>query len=78
MRGRGDYASNSIFLPCAGFGNGTSLTISGSYGGYWSSVPGSNGSYDSWNLGFNSRVHVTDANGRHGGRTVRPVQGFTK
>ena len=78
VRGRGDYASNSIFLPCAGFGNGTSLTVSGSYGGYWSSVPGSNGSYDSWNLGFNSRVHVTDANGRHGGRTVRPVQGFAK
>ena len=78
VRGRGDYASNSIFLPCAGFGNGTSLNISGSYGGYWSSVPGSNGSYNSWNLGFNSRVHVMDANERHGGRTVRPVQGFAK
>ena len=37
VRGRGDYASNSIFLPCCGYGYGTSLGNSGSYGYYWSS-----------------------------------------
>ena len=32
VRGRYDYASYSIFLPCAGYGCGTSLSNAGSYG----------------------------------------------
>ena len=39
VRGRGDYASSSIFLPCAGSGFGTSLNHAGSQGDYCSSVP---------------------------------------
>ena len=60
VRGRGDYASNSIFLPCAGHGNGTSLIGSGSYGFYWSSVPYSGSSYSSWYLSFRSGYHSAD------------------
>lgn len=40
VRGRGNYASASIFLPCAGYGLGTSsLYKADSLGYYWSSVP---------------------------------------
>ena len=77
VRGRGDYASNSIFLPCAGRGDGTSLNGSGSYGDYWSSVPRSD-DYNAYGSGFNSGGHGTyTIGGRLYGRSVRPVQGFT-
>jgi hypothetical protein len=82
VRGKGNYASKSIFLPCAGFGLGTSLRYDGSSGGvYWSSVPDSgNGSYYfSWHLYFNSGNHGTFNNClRYYGLSVRPLQGFTK
>ncbi len=78
VRGRGNYVSASIFLPCAGNGSGTSLYLAGSYGGYWSSVPHSVYSYGAWGLDFNSSCHSTDDNGRDGGQSVRPVQGFTQ
>jgi hypothetical protein len=80
VRGRGDYASNSIFLPCAGLGAGTSLIEAGSDGYYWSSVPYSDyyNCYDSWSLRFYSGYHYADNYDRCGGRSVRPLQGFTK
>ena len=78
VRGRGFYASKSIFLPCAGRGYGTSLNIAGSYGLYWSSVPLSD-NYHAWSLDFDSSDHYTSHSGRRfRGRSVRPVQGFTK
>ena len=77
VRGRGDYVSASIFLPAAGFGDGTSLDGAGSYGGYWSSDPYS-ASYSSWYLGFGSGRHGTYYGSRGNGQSVRPVQGFTK
>jgi hypothetical protein len=77
VRGKGDYSSASIFLPCAGYGSVTSLSLAGSYGGYWSSVPYS-GSYYAWSLFFNSGDHGTDGYYRNYGRSVRPLQGFTK
>ena len=76
VTGRGDYASASIFLPCAGYGNGASLGIAGSYGRYWSSVPYS-GNY-AWRLYFNSSDRSTLYNYRYYGQSVRPVQGFTE
>ena len=77
VRGRGNYASNSIFLPCAGYGDGTSLYNAGSRGLYWSSVPISGSNY-AWYLYFNSSDHGTDySSRRYYGRSVRPVQGFT-
>ena len=80
VRGRGAYASNSIFLPAAGFGYGSSLYNSGSYGSYWSSVPDSDISYYAWGLYFFSGYHYTYSsyNYRYYGQSVRPVQGFTK
>ena len=76
VRGRGDYASNSIFLPCAGGGYGTSLTNSGSYGYYWSSVPSSD-SYYARLLLFRSGYRYADDYYLYG-FSVRPVQGFAK
>ena len=77
VRGRGSYASNSIFLPCAGNGYGFSLYYAGSNGYYWSSVPYPF-DYYVWFLYFNSGDHGTGDSSRDGGFSVRPVQGFTK
>ena len=79
VEGKGTYASASIFLPCAGRGDGTSLDYAGSLGDYWSSVPYSDRSSDAWNLIFNSSIHATSSIDyyRYSGRSVRPVQGFT-
>ena len=78
VRGKGDYASNSIFLPCAGSGYATSLFDTGSSGGYWSSVPYSDYNYYAWRLYFYSGDHDSSRNDRYNGRSVRPVQGFTE
>ena len=79
VKGKGAYASASIFLPCAGYGYGTSLSSAGSRGYYWSSVPASGSSkYYAWGLGFNSGFHYTSSSFRDCGQSVRPVQGFTE
>ena len=77
VRGRGNYASASIFLPCAGYGYGTSLYDAGSRGLYWSSVPDSDGNF-AYVLYFNSGYHSTGYGYRYYGRSVRPVQGFAE
>ena len=78
VRGKGDYASNSIFLPAAGEGVGTSLSAVGWFGIYWSSVPFSDSNYDdyfAWGLYFDSSTHdAYDGHYRDHGRSVRPVQ----
>ncbi len=84
VSGTGNYASNSIFLPCAGRGDGTLRLYDGSYGYYngyyWSSVPNSNDYGYSWTLYFDSGYHGTYYyyGCRENGQSVRPVQGFTK
>ncbi len=78
VRGRGTYASNRIFLPCAGFGYGTSLNNAGSFGYFWSSVPHSVVYTIVRALYFNSSLHGTRIFNRHDGQSVRPVQGFAK
>ena len=87
VSGKGDYASASIFLPCAGYGPGPWLRYAGSYGYYWSSVPTSGyegGSDLSWDLSFYSDGHSTGSgdryygDSRYYGQSVRPVQGFTE
>jgi hypothetical protein len=74
VRGRGKYASNSIFLPCAGEGFDTSLIFSDAGNFYWSSEAYS-GSTASWCLEIGSYMC-----GKHRscGTPIRPVQGFTK
>ena len=77
IRGKGDYSSASIFLPCAGNGSGTSLSNAGSDGFYWSSVPGSDDNL-AWRLYFGSSYHNTYNCYRYYGQSVRPLQEFTK
>ncbi len=79
VRGRDGYASNSIFLPAAGYGSGnsTSLSRAGSDGIYWSSVPLS-GTTTARRLKFSSSAHGTGSLCCIYGCSVRPVQGFTK
>ncbi|MBQ3340851.1 MAG: protein kinase [Kiritimatiellae bacterium] len=77
VRGRGDYASASIFLPASGYGYGTSLDCVGSDGYYWSSVPDED-SNNAWCLDFYSGNHSTPRYARLHGQSVRPVKGFTK
>jgi hypothetical protein len=77
VRGRGNYASKSIFLPAAGYGEGALLDGYGSLGCYWSSGPTSD-SHNAYALGLNSDRRGTYFNNREFGRSIRPLQGFTK
>jgi len=76
VRGRGSYASNSIFLPGAGYGGGTTLYGVRS-GYYWSSVLDSD-DCRAWSLYFAPSSHYVYYFSRHLASSVRPVQGFTK
>lgn len=79
VRGRGEYASASIFLPAAGSGEGTSLVDAGSSGEYWSSVPDLGNVNCSRHLYFWSGYPVTSyVTFRRKGCPVRPLQGFTE
>ena len=65
---------NSIFIPAAGYRNGTSLGSAGSYGGYWSGALYSGYSGRAFELYFYSdNHHVYDSN-RFSGQSVRPVR----
>ena len=78
VRGNGDYASKSIFLPAAGFGNKASLTWAGSSGRYWSTFPVSGTTGCARGIAFSSGEHSAgkSSNGRSSGFSVRPVRGF--
>lgn len=81
VRGKGDYASNSIFLPCVGTADMTSILYLGLIGGYWSSEPNPNyfgGGYASWYIFFNSSGAEVSYRNCWNGAYVRPLQGFTK
>ena len=69
--GKGDYASNSIFLPAAGYRDGGSIVYLGNYGFYWSSTPV--GSNDAYQLYFNSGLKSVSYNKRSYGCPVRAV-----
>ena len=83
VRGRGSYATNSIFLPAAGFGYvcGTSLSSVrdiGLGGSYWSSVPHSD-SKKAYELGFSLNGHSAYSPLFRGYVwSIRPVQGIDK
>ena len=79
VKGRGAYASKSIFLPAAGIGYDSDLGYLGSYGYFWSSKPYSSNSDVAWGLSFNSGYFSrNDYDRRYGGQSVRPVRGFAK
>ena len=52
ITGRGAYANRSIFLPAAGYGNGSSYYDSHMSGRYWSSTTRQISSYFAWYLLF--------------------------
>ena len=76
VRGKGDYASASIFLPAAGSGYSGVLRSYALGSFYWSSVPYAN--KNSYRLGFTSSGHSTNNDNRYRGLPVRPLQGFTQ
>ena len=75
VKGKGAYASASIFLPAAGNGDGGAFYGGGSAGRFWSSVPGS-GEFNAWLLSFYSGYHSTYSSGAYRWllQSIRPVQ----
>ena len=68
---------NSIFLPAAGYRDGTLLNVAGSDSYYWSSTPYSSRTYSAYYLGFlGSGRHFVSSYYRCNGHTVRPVLEF--
>ncbi|MBP5787870.1 MAG: hypothetical protein J6Y19_08665, partial [Kiritimatiellae bacterium] len=72
VRGRGDYANNSIFLPAAGYGDRTSRYDAGSDGRVWASVPSGSDMFAA-RLGFGGSVGLGRSY-RYYGFPVRPVR----
>ena len=64
---------NSIFLPAAGWRNGTSLDYTGSFGNYWSSTPDEGKSQYAFYLYFSKGYRDMSQNYRYYGLSVRPV-----
>ena len=80
VRGRGAYATNSIFLPAAGTCAGTKLYKAGLRGYYWSSVlyitSVGEECLRAWYLYFESDYPFTHGMAeRCDGNTVRPILG---
>ena len=67
------YTDKSIFLPAAGYRNGSSFDYQGSDGNYWSSTLYSDRPYRAWYLFFSDGYVSTRNYGRFGGYTVRAV-----
>ena len=63
-----------IFLPAAGYRNGTDVNDQGSNGNYWSSSLNEDNPNNAWNLNFNSSNANVNNNNRYNGYTVRAVQ----
>lgn len=78
VKGKGAYASKSIFLPAADSGTGSFLYHAGSRGYYWSSTPSSGNSSHAWRLYFSSSNFDRNDSGRRYGQSVRPVRGFAQ
>ena len=76
VMGKGAYASNSIFLPAAGYGSGAVHTSSNQLGLYWSSTAhmGSTSKHSfHCQLGSKS-FDALNNNNRYLGYSVRPVR----
>lgn len=68
-----DDSNTFIFLPDAGYRNGSSLDLAGSYGYYWSSSHSTSNTSNAWYLSAGSQVQSTYYDYRYYGRSVRAV-----
>lgn len=68
-------AGKHLFLPAAGYSNGSSIGLTGSYGYYWSSAPFSGNSDSSWFAKFASSRLIPNSYPRYYGFSVRCVVG---
>ena len=74
VRGRGDYASASIFLPAGGWGDRKTWGDK-KWGHVWSSSPSEEQSTRSWRLNFqSSQIYMQVHYDRHIGSALRPVR----
>ena len=65
---------NSIFLPAAGYRNGTELVNAGEYGGNWSATLVEDSSGNAFSRSFYSYgAYLSGGSARFCGRSVRPV-----
>jgi len=79
VTGKGTYANRSIFLPAAGYGDGSYLLNNPDFGYFWSSTPNSGTSNYAWRLDFDSSdFHWYGDLYRYCGQSVRPVRGFAE
>ena len=67
------YTDKSIFLPAAGYRNGTSFINGGSHGYYWSSSLITSSPSNADGLYIYNGYHNSNSTDRRFGRTVRPV-----
>jgi len=65
---------NSLFLPAAGYRNGSSLHRDGTLGIYWSSSLYESDPGGAWCMGFSSGSQSVHDNDRYYGRSVRAVR----
>ena len=75
MKGKGEYASRSVFLPASGFGSGASLDEAGGLGRYWSSTAETGMIEGGRNLLFTRYLLTRVSVSRYFGHPVRPVRG---
>ena len=74
ITGKGDFANTSVFIPAFGYGQGSGLKNSGSYGYYISSTANLSDSAKARGLRFLSSDMGTSSNDRCYGFPVRPVR----
>ena len=74
IKGRGAFASRSIFLPAAGYGSESTLYYPGEEGEYCSSTPYSSVTAAAYGLRFTSDSITRDMTARISGETVRPLR----
>ena len=67
-------SAGCVFLPVAGYRNGTSVINVGTYGFYWSSSLNTDNPIHAWYVRFNSGGVSRSSYGyRYSGQSVRPV-----
>lgn len=77
VTGKGDYASKSIFLPAAGWGNDI-YRVNPLDGSYRSSTPSLDNNYDAIVFHFSSSGTSFSRSSRFNGDSVRPVRGAVR